>query len=192
VRAVIRRRLSERRALAHDAGHLPRLPDRLYRRQIVSVAASALLALAVVGYSGLQSYTHYFHDYARLVNTDTYHTRFTDLGYFVASLPAGRYVILFTQDDMDLNYDTVAFLAPHVQGETVHTPDALEQSIWKHPTTTTVIILPSAQSIFAELLATGGQRVVPGGTYAIQPSRPGHLVIATYTASTYAQVGRAP
>jgi hypothetical protein len=181
--AVIRRRLSERRAPSLDAEHLPRRPGRPYRsgrRQIVTVAASALLALAVLGYSGLQSYTYYFHDYAKLVDTNAYLTRFTDLGYVVAGLPAGRYVILFTQDDMDLNYDTVAFLASHVRGETVHTPNALVQSIWEHPTTTTVIILPSAQSIFEELLSTGEQSL-PGGTYAIQPGRPGHLVIATYT-----------
>jgi hypothetical protein len=150
------------------------------RSQIVSLAASTLLILTVLGYSGLQSGVHYFHDYAKLVNSDVYRTRFTDLGYFVASLPRGRYVILFTQDDMALSYDTIAFLAPHVQGETVHTPDALHLSIWKHPTNTTVIILPTAQSTFEELLATARQSL-PSGTYTIQPSRPGHLVIAMYT-----------
>jgi Dolichyl-phosphate-mannose-protein mannosyltransferase len=178
--AIMRPRLSKRRAPVRRARPRSRLLGRLRRPQIVTIASSTLLIVAVLGYSGLQSSIHYFHDYARLVNTDAYRTRFTDLGYFVASLPAGRYVILFTQDDMDLSYDTVAFLAPHVQGETVHTPDALKQSIWKHPTNTTIIILPSAQDMFEELLASGRQSL-PSGTYAIQPSRPGHLVIATYT-----------
>jgi hypothetical protein len=175
--AVTRLRLRERRAPVLRALRRSRIPGR---SQIVTVASSTLLILAVLGYSGLQSSVHYFHDYAKLVNSDVYRTRFTDLGYFVASLPRGRYVILFTQDDIDLRYDTVAFLAPHVQGETVDTPDALHRSIWKHPTNTTIIILPTAQAIFEELLATAGQSL-PSGTYTIQPSRPGHLVIATYT-----------
>jgi hypothetical protein len=175
--AVRRARYRERRAPAVRAPRRSRIPGR---SQIIMVASTALFILAVLGYSGLQSFIHYFHDYAKLINTDTYRTRFTDLGYFVASLPAGRYVILFTQDDMDLSYDTIAFLAPHVQGETVHTPDALKQSIWEHPANTTVIILPTAQDTFDELLATERQSL-PSGAYTIQPSTPGHLVIATYT-----------
>jgi hypothetical protein len=174
--AVTRLCLRKRRAPVLRPPLRSRIPGR---SQIVTVASTVLLILAVLGCSGLQSRVHYFHDYARLVNTDAYRTRFTDLGYFVAGLPAGRYVILFTQDDMDLRYDTVAFLAPRVQGETVQTPDELHQSIWKHPANTTVIILPTAQSTFEELLATARQ-TLPSGTFTIQPSRPGHLVIATY------------
>jgi 4-amino-4-deoxy-L-arabinose transferase-like glycosyltransferase len=177
VRGVARLRANNRPAPILGARNLSRLSGR---PRLVAVAASALFALAVIGYSGTQSFIHYFHDYARLVNTDANRTRFTDLGYFAASLPAGRYVILFTLDDMNLSYDTVAFLAPHVQGETVRSADALEHSLWKHPTNTTVIIVPSAQGSFEDMLATMRQSL-PSGIYAIQPRRPGHLIIATYT-----------
>jgi hypothetical protein len=164
--------------------HLPNRPNLPSRQPLVTGVSTVLLVLVVLGYSGAHSYHAYFDDYARLVNTDVGRVRHTDLGYFVASLPKGRYVILFTQDDLSLGYDTVVFLAPNVQGadggETVNTPEQLAQSLWKHSTNSIVVITPSAQDAFVKLLSTVSYSL-PRGVYAIQPSRPGHLVIATYT-----------
>jgi hypothetical protein len=160
-----------------------RLPQRL-----VTYLSSLLLVLAVLGYSGAQSYNHYFRDYAMLVNTDSYRTRYTDLAYFAARLPPGQFVILFTEDDLSIKYATVAFLAPQVQGETVNTGSALLESLRQHPRDTIVIITPSAQTTFSYLLQTLPQEFPPG-TYWIQPHRSGHQTLATYTTTMQSRIG---
>ena len=142
-----------------------RIMPRVRWQQLQAMALTGTLALAVIVSSGVQSWQHYFVDYQRMITTDAYRTRFTDIGDFVAQFPADTYVILFTQDDITLDYNTIRFLAPDLRGQTVHTSADVVRALGMHQSRDHVVIMitASARADFTRLLMSPG--ALPAGVY---------------------------
>lgn len=144
--------------------------------RIVRAALGGALVLAVVGFSLGQTIQHYFVQYPKSVNTDTYRTRYTDLAYYTALLPGWTHVILYDSGDLLLDYSTVRFLAPNLTGVRVRTPAALLQALAHRTGPVVVIVPPPDLASFQQKLGQPG--VLPAGSF--RPVRDSFGVVAFY------------
>lgn len=154
---------------------VPAAPARRWR----AIALGGLLALLVIGYSGSQSIHHYFVEYPQQVNGDSYRTAYTNIGRYLADLPAGTRVILFSDDSLIWDYSTLQFLAPQVRGQQVDSPKALQDALARRSSPVLVIVAPSKGADFETLRTTAG--ALPPGAYAIHASAQGQLAFFTYS-----------
>lgn len=153
----------------------PAAPARRWR----ALALSGLLALLVIGYSGSQSIRHYFVDYPQQVNGDGYRTAYTNIGRYLADLPAGTRVILFSDDSLIWDYSTFQFLAPQVQGQHVDSAQALQAALASRSAPVLVIVAPSKGGDFETLRNTPG--ALPPGQYTLHAGAQGQLTFFTYS-----------
>lgn len=144
-------------------------------------ALGGLLALLVIGYSGSQSFHHYFVEYPQQVNGNDYRTAYTNIGRYLADLPAGTQVILFSDDSLIWDYSTLQFLAPQIQGQQVDSPKALQAALASRSAPVLVIISPSKGADFETLRTRAG--ALPPGQYAIHAGVQGQLAFFTYSVS---------
>ena len=146
-----------------------------------ALALGGLLALLVIGYSGGQSIQHYFVEYPQQVNGDGYRTAYTNIGRYLADLPSGTRVILFSDDSLIWDYSTLQFLAPQIRGQHVDSPKALQAALANRSAPALVIISPSKGADFETLRTTAG--ALPPGQYAIHAGAQGQLAFFTYSVS---------
>jgi 4-amino-4-deoxy-L-arabinose transferase-like glycosyltransferase len=156
---------------------VPAAPARRWR----ALALSGLLALLVIGYSGSQSIHHYFVDYPQQVNGDGYRTAYTNIGRYLADLPAGTRVILFSDDSLIWDYSTFQFLAPQVRGQHVDSAQALQAVLASRSTPVLVIVAPSKGADFETLRNT--PNALPPGQYVTHAGAQGQLIFFTYSVS---------
>ncbi|HEX6779136.1 MAG TPA: hypothetical protein VF099_13090, partial [Ktedonobacterales bacterium] len=154
---------------------VPAAPARHWR----ALALSGLLALLVIGYSGSQSIHHYFVDYPQQVNGDGYRTAYTNIGRYLADLPAGTRVILFSDDSLIWDYSTFQFLAPQVRGQYVDSAQALQSALARRSAPVLVIVAPSKGTDFETLRNT--PNALPPGQYTLHAGSQGQLAFFTYS-----------
>ncbi|GEM_PF-1159102 len=157
---------------------VPAIPGPRWRAAVLGAA----LVLAVIIYSGGQSIQHYFIDYPQEVNGVTWRAQYTDIGRYLAQLPAGTYVILLSDDSVIWDYSTFQFLAPQVQGERVGSASELQSALARHTGPVIVIITSSQAGVFHALLSTPG--ALPPGQYLAQPGAQGQVAFYTYAISS--------
>lgn len=157
---------------------LPMTPGRRLR----ALMLGWLLALAVLGYTGGQSYQHYFVEYPQTVNSNSWRTQYTTIGRYLAELPAGTDVILFSDDGLIWDYPTFQFLAPHVHGQQVDSSQALQAALSSRAGPVLMIITPRKASDFQRLLSMPGR--VPAGRYLIHTDAQGQIAFFTYSIGT--------
>ncbi len=157
---------------------MPAVPGQRWRAAVLG----AMLALAVIVYSGGQSIQHYFIDYPQEVNGVTWRAQYTDIGRYLAQLPAGTYVILLSDDSVIWDYATFQFLAPQVQGARVGSASELQSALARHAGPVIVIITPIQAGVFHALLSTPG--ALPPGQYLAQPGAQGQVAFYTYAISS--------
>jgi 4-amino-4-deoxy-L-arabinose transferase-like glycosyltransferase len=144
-----------------------------------AIALGVLPMAGALGYSGGHNVDAYFADYPRHVNADGYRTRYTDIAYYLAQLPAGTRAVLFEGGDMVINYETIRFLAPQIQGQQVDTIAALEDSLRVRAGTTIVLVPVESLNDFQQLLGAPGE--IPAGQLSAEPDANGLVTFFTYT-----------
>jgi 4-amino-4-deoxy-L-arabinose transferase-like glycosyltransferase len=147
-------------------------------RRLRALALGGLLALVVIGYSGGQSMHHYFVEYPQQVNGDGYRTAYTNIGRYLADLPSGTQVILFSDDSLIWDYSTLQFLAPQIRGQQVDSPKALQDALASRSSPVLVIVAPSKGADFETLRTTAG--ALPPGEYTVHAGAQGQLAFFTY------------
>lgn len=135
--------------------------------------------LGVIGFSLAQTIQHYYVDYPKSVNTDIYWTRYTDLAYYAALVPSWSHLILYDEGDLLLDYSTVRFLAPHLDGIRVQTPAALRQALSARTGPVVVLIPATNAASYKRMLAMPGM-LPPGSLQAVRDSF-GVTAFYTYT-----------
>ena len=170
-------RVFQRAWLALEWLLAPAAPARRWR----ALALGGLLALLMIGYSGSQSIHHYFVDYSQQVNGNGYRTVYTNIGRYLADLPAGTRVILFSDDSLIWNYSTFQFLAPQVRGQHVDSAQALQAALVSCSAPVLVIVSPSKSGDFETLRNTPG--ALPPGQYTLHTGAQGQLAFFTYSVS---------
>jgi 4-amino-4-deoxy-L-arabinose transferase-like glycosyltransferase len=144
-------------------------------------ALGAVLALAVVAYSGGQSIQHYFTDYGREVNGVSWRALYTDIARYAAQLPAGTQVVLFSDDSIIWDYEPIRFLDRQVSGQRTGDAETLRALLAQHAGPTVVIITLSRVDAFHALLTTPG--ALPAGVYRPQIGPDGQVAFYTYRLS---------
>ena len=143
---------------------------------------SWLLALAVLGYSGVWSGYHYFVEYPREL-TQAYRTQYTDIARYETRLPTGAYVILYSDPYVLWGYSTLQFIAPSVPGERAGSPQQLQDDIHaqqkQHAAPIVIVITTSEMGSFTALRSMPG--VLPPGRYQTQLGDQGQIAFYTYT-----------
>ncbi|HEU5368466.1 MAG TPA: glycosyltransferase family 39 protein, partial [Ktedonobacterales bacterium] len=144
-------------------------------------ALGALLALAVVAYSGGQSIQHYFTDYGQEVNGVPWRALYTDIARYAAQLPVGTQVVLFSDDSIIWDYEPIRFLDRQVSGQRAGDAATLRALLADLSGPTVVIVTLSRATDFQALLKTPG--ALPAGSYRPQQGPDGQVAFYTYTLS---------
>jgi hypothetical protein len=134
-------------------------------------AVGALAVASVIAYCAAVSIQHYFHDYPNTVMTDAYRTRFTDIARYVAQLPAGTHVVLYSSDDLSWSYPTIQFMSRQVVGSGVTSESTLLTAVARRGHAPLLLIVAQEQTdAFLRLLRTPG--ALPPGQLSA-PTNPG-------------------
>ncbi len=144
-------------------------------------ALGAVLALAVVAYSGGWSIQHYFTDYGQEVNGVPWRALYTDIARYAAQLPAGTQVVLFSDDSIIWDYEPIRFLDRQVSGQRAGDAETLRALLANLSGPTIVIVTLSRAADFQALLKTPG--ALPAGNYRPQKGPDGQVAFYTYALS---------
>jgi 4-amino-4-deoxy-L-arabinose transferase-like glycosyltransferase len=137
--------------------HLPNLLS------LAPIAATTVLALALVGLSANWNMQRYFDDYPHQTNTDPWWTTYTDIGRYLGTMPAGTHFILFSDDSLIADYATLRYLGAGASGTRVETADDLVKALANADGPIVVIVtLSRVASAEAAIVDKG---ILPPGTF---------------------------
>jgi 4-amino-4-deoxy-L-arabinose transferase-like glycosyltransferase len=143
-----------------------------------ALALGTALALVVIGFSAGQSARWYFVDYPREIASSPWRTTYTNLGRYLAELPAGTQVVLFSDDSILWDYYTLQFLVPQVRGLRVGSASQLRAVLAGRSGPVLVLVTLSKQDEFQQLLQTPG--ALPAGRFTARPGLDGAAAFFTY------------
>lgn len=139
----------------------------------------AVLVADLVFYSGVVSMRHYFVDFPAATNRDAYRTKYTDIGRFLATVPTGTHIVLFSGGDVIWGYDTLSFLAPRLNGQQASDARQLLAALSHAQSQPTLVIVTSSAMSQFDALRTAPD-VLPRGVYTPRPNQWGIATFATY------------